>query len=154
MGSARRPGREGVPGQHWGTGADLVGGTGSRFEPPVCESPVAVASDAIGTLRVICGASASDLGAPWTGIARLLEGNAIDLNEAPLLLLQSLPEIGPVRAANIVRARDQAPFASVADLERVSGIGPKTRAKVERWLFVDERPRASTSDPSRNRNDG
>ena len=47
------------------------------------------------------------------------------LNQATANELDRLPGIGRVRAAAIVRYRDQhGPFASVADLRNVPGINP------------------------------
>ncbi|GEM_PF-211022 len=118
-----------------------------------CETFVALDSDAMGTLRVACvsatsesrGAGKNSDGAGLTGIARLLTGRAIDLNKASARLLESLPGIGPVRAAAIERARLEGRFASLEDLERVFGIGPRTRRKLEPWLFVAEHEAASES---------
>lgn len=45
----------------------------------------------------------------------------IDLNTASTSELEEIIHIGPARAAEIVRLR---PFSSLADLDRVSGIGP------------------------------
>ncbi|MBX3002262.1 MAG: ComEA family DNA-binding protein [Caldilineaceae bacterium] len=50
-------------------------------------------------------------------------GGKININTASADQLTSLPGIGPARAAAIVAGR---PYATVDDLERVSGIGPKT----------------------------
>lgn len=47
----------------------------------------------------------------------------IDLNAATLTELETLPNIGPVKAKRIMDAR---PFDSVKDLLRVPGLGPKT----------------------------
>lgn len=60
----------------------------------------------------------------------------VDLNTASAEALQVLPSIGPVRAAAIVRYRDEhGPFASVEALVQVPGIGPKTVADL-RGLVV------------------
>ncbi|MFV8756583.1 ComEA family DNA-binding protein [Nannocystaceae bacterium ST9] len=59
---------------------------------------------------------------------------AVDVNRASLDELASLPGIGPVLAERIAAGR---PYASVEELDRVSGIGPKRlaglrgRARVE-----------------------
>ena len=103
---------------------------------PLCESMSELDSDALGTLHARCVPAGTNEVAGLTGIARLLDGGSIDLNQASASLLQSLPEVGPVRAEAIVRARRDAPFRSVEDLERVSGIGPKTRKRIEPWIFV------------------
>lgn len=58
----------------------------------------------------------------------------IDVNRADAVQLQRLPGVGPARAAAIVRERDAGgPFASVADLERVAGVGP---GMIERWTGI------------------
>lgn len=50
----------------------------------------------------------------------------IDLNRADEAALDTLPGVGPATAARIVADREEnGPFASVEDLARVSGIGPK-----------------------------
>ncbi len=50
----------------------------------------------------------------------------IDLNSADAALLDTLPGVGPSTAAKIVADREaNGPFASVEDLGRVAGIGPK-----------------------------
>ncbi len=63
-----------------------------------------------------------------------------DVNRAPARHLLLLPGIGPVRARAIVEERVRAgPFARLADLERVRGIGPRT--------VLGLRRRATASDP-------
>ena len=136
-------------------GAFVSGRFDRDIERPSCESLVALDSDALGTLRAECvvvGSKASSV--PVDGIARLLDGGAIDLNRASAVLLQSLPEIGPVRAAAIARARRDAPFSSVRDIVRVSGIGPRTRSSIERWLFVRQPEPTFGSPESKDPSDG
>lgn len=135
-------------------GLFLFGRFDRASERPFCESLAEMDSDSLGTLRARCVAAGEEGSLPLTGIARLLDGGAIDLNLASASLLRSLPEIGPVRAAAIVRARHEAAFSSVRDLERVSGIGPKTRSILERWLFVAKRERPSGRLESEHRQDG
>ena len=52
-------------------------------------------------------------------------GGKVSLNDATLAELEGLPGVGPALAARIVAAR---PYASVAALDRVRGIGPKKLA--------------------------
>lgn len=52
---------------------------------------------------------------------------AVNLNSASAEALIALPGIGPSKAAAIIANR---PYESVADLERVPGIGPKTVAQL------------------------
>jgi DNA uptake protein ComE-like DNA-binding protein len=49
------------------------------------------------------------------------------LNHASLADLEALPHVGPVLARRIVEGR---PYRSLADLDRVKGIGAKTLAKL------------------------
>lgn len=64
----------------------------------------------------------------------LAPGEKIDVNRADAVQLQRLPGVGPARAAAIVQERETGgPFASVSDLERVSGIGP---AMIDRWAAI------------------
>ncbi|HJN75378.1 MAG TPA: helix-hairpin-helix domain-containing protein [Myxococcota bacterium] len=57
----------------------------------------------------------------------------IDVNTATVDELQALPGIGPSLAGRMVEAR---PFDEVADLERVVGIGPVTRARLSPFVVV------------------
>ena len=50
-------------------------------------------------------------------------GGPVNLNTATLEQLQTLPGVGPVLAQRILDYRDQHGFATVADLQKVSGIG-------------------------------
>ena len=54
-------------------------------------------------------------------------GGLVNVNTASLELLTTLPGIGPAKAAAIIAER---PFNTVEELERVSGIGPKTLATI------------------------
>lgn len=112
--------------------ASLVGvGADAAFE--------GLAVDALGDVAVACGApfSTGELQRPLEGIARLLDGDRIDPNRAAPALLANLPGIGPGRAEAIAEARALRPFDSIRALERVSGIGPRTREKLEPFLAVD-----------------
>lgn len=61
----------------------------------------------------------------------------IDLNTAPAHELELLPSIGPKIAQRVIEDRDlNGPFESLNDLQRVSGIGPKTVEKLNQWAFV------------------
>lgn len=54
------------------------------------------------------------------------EAAKINVNNASVEELATLPGIGASKAAAIVAEREKKPFASIADLERVRGIGAKT----------------------------
>jgi competence protein ComEA len=60
----------------------------------------------------------------------------IDVNAAGVEELMRIPGVGPVTAQNIVTARADRPFTSVADLDRVKGIGPKTLAKIRPFVVI------------------
>ena len=49
-----------------------------------------------------------------------------------------IPLIGPALAGRIIAYRqERGPFARVADVVNVRGIGPKTLERVEPWLYVE-----------------
>lgn len=61
----------------------------------------------------------------------LAAGETIEVNRADAVQLQRLPGVGAARAKAIVDERETGgPFASVADLARVRGVGP---GLLERW---------------------
>lgn len=61
----------------------------------------------------------------------------INLNSADAATLETLPGLGPTRAANIVSYRKtHGPFQSVSGLLQVSGIGEKSLAKWRADLYV------------------
>ncbi|MEM1444719.1 MAG: helix-hairpin-helix domain-containing protein [Planctomycetota bacterium] len=60
------------------------------------------------------------------------------MNEADADRLVALHGIGPALAQRIVDHREaHGPFANAAELEHVSGIGPRTAARITPWLTFD-----------------
>lgn len=57
--------------------------------------------------------------------------NCVDINRASTDELERIIHIGPSRAEDLVRLREQSPFASVDDLARISGIGPSRVADIK-----------------------
>jgi hypothetical protein len=100
-------------------------------EPAGCHAPRELRERAGHTTAVDC---AGGSGRRLRGPARILFGLPIDPNRADARTLEVLPGIGPARAAAILAERARAPFAQVSDLERVAGIGPKTRRRIAPWL--------------------
>lgn len=63
---------------------------------------------------------------------------SIDLNRANGAQLRTLPGIGPSMAARIVEYRERrGAFRSIDELDAVSGIGPKTLARIRPWVRVE-----------------
>ena len=61
----------------------------------------------------------------------------VNVNTANLNELTRLPSIGPVTAQSILTARSAGPFKSLADLDRVKGIGPKTLDKIRPFVVFE-----------------
>ncbi len=104
--------------------------------PTKCSAPVERASQDGWTLIADCAPEPGE-GSPIRGPARLLFGLSLDPNRASPAALETLPGIGPSRAAAIVESRIEAPFCRLADLDRVRGIGPRTLEKLTGVLEVD-----------------
>lgn len=66
----------------------------------------------------------------------LRAGERLDPNTASPQDLQRLPGVGQATADRIVAEREVAPFRSVADLERVRGIGPALTARLAEHLSL------------------
>ena len=71
------------------------------------------------------------------GRERVLLGLPLDPNRASAEDLAAVPGLSPVLAAAIVAYRpENGPFASVDDLEDVSGIGPATLEEIRDQITV------------------
>lgn len=73
---------------------------------------------------------------------RAMDVTTIDINSADERELQRIPGIGPALAQRIVVSRAvDGPFESIADLQRVHGIGTKTAARMAPWVQFSSSPR-------------
>ncbi|MDZ4696086.1 MAG: helix-hairpin-helix domain-containing protein [Deltaproteobacteria bacterium] len=61
----------------------------------------------------------------------------IDLNQGSDEQLQTVPGIGPSKAAKIIEYRQRRPFRTVEELVRVKGFGRKTLVRLRPFLSVD-----------------
>ena len=64
--------------------------------------------------------------------------NLININQAPLEVLVTLPGIGPVTAEKIISFREEQTFTRIEEIQKVSGIGPSTYEKIKMYLTVGE----------------
>ncbi len=72
----------------------------------------------------------------------LVQGEKIDVDRAPAGELIRLPRIGPTLAARIVADRDsRGSFGSLAQLDRVTGVGPALLAVIKPYAVFSGRPR-------------
>ncbi len=113
-----------------------AGGMNSRARP----GDLNLAAEVADGSQVIIGDSNKPggvLNGSDSGAAPAVAGGAgasgtVDLNTATAEQLQTLPGVGPVTAANIIDWRtENGRFKSVTELTEVSGIGPKTLARLQ-----------------------
>jgi competence protein ComEA len=61
----------------------------------------------------------------------------INLNSGTLEEFETLPGIGPAKAAAFVQYREEnGPFIKIEDIKNISGIGDKTFEKLKEYIFV------------------
>jgi len=76
----------------------------------------------------------------------LAAGERLDPNFADETELRRLPGIGPAKASAIVRdRRENGPFGSLEDMERVAGLGEKTVSRLAPYLALSSLSPASRS---------
>lgn len=111
------------------------------------DRPAAVSVDAAG---VDIGAleAASRAAAEPDRPAPLKPGEKLDPNTAKLEELLRLPRIRRATADAIVSARTERPFLSVADLDRLPGVGPATLEAWRPHLTLPDRPLATMPAPA------
>jgi hypothetical protein len=106
-------------------------------EPRPCRAVSAAAAEP--AAAVACGRN----GGPLPDAARLVLGLPVDANRAEPRVLEALPGVGPRRAEAWRVERERRPFCGVADLDRVSGIGPRTLRNLGPWLEFGHAPGCS-----------
>jgi competence protein ComEA len=62
----------------------------------------------------------------------------VNINQASLEVLTSLPGIGPVTAEKIISYREEQPFSKIEEIQKVPGIGPMTYEEIKEYLTVGE----------------
>lgn len=81
--------------------------------------------------------SSTKTGSSRSSTGKIQPGDSpINVNVAGVAELMRLPGVGPVMAQNIIKAREEKRFESVADLDRVKGIGPKTLDRLRPFVVV------------------
>jgi competence protein ComEA len=98
-----------------------------RVEPPVTA-----------TVSVTSSAPASTPRSSSPGKKTLPANTRVDLIRASATELQRLPGVGPVLSDRIIQQREKAPFRTVDELRKVSGIGAKTLEKLRPHVTVGE----------------
>ena len=106
-----------------------AGGYNAQAEPSLV-NPVQILTDG-DQVRVPSKFAAQTLNTPpKTGSSKTPAGR-VNVNTASPSELEALPGVGPKMAARIVAGR---PFASMADLDKISGIGPSILKKLEPFV--------------------
>lgn len=62
----------------------------------------------------------------------------ININQAPLEVLVTLPGIGPVTAEKIISYREEHTFTRIEEIQKVPGIGPSTYEDIKMYITVGE----------------
>lgn len=127
IGAVRRPGVVRLPaGSRVQDAVAAAGGV----RPGRSSGAVNLARRLVDGEQIVVGAKAVPGANVGTGAPGPAAG-AVDLNLADASALDTLPGVGPVTAAAILRWRDEhGGFTSVEQLQEVDGIGPKTYAQL------------------------
>jgi competence protein ComEA len=62
----------------------------------------------------------------------------VNINQASLDALETLPGIGPVTAQAIISYREEHPFTRIEEIQKVPGIGPATFERIKVYLTIGE----------------
>ena len=105
----------------------------------------------LGALVLACAAQAAAQRGRSADATRPASAGVVNINTATAEQLSLLPGVGPTRARAIIAAREQRPFRSVRELQRVRGIGWSTVQRLRPYLTVSGETtlRQAVSRPSR-----
>jgi len=128
LGEVRRPGVVSLPdGARVQDAIASAGGLTKRARPGELNLAARVTDGA----QLVIGRSGSSVNGSVAAGGNVDPAAAIDLNTATLAQLDTLPGVGPVTAQKILSWREQhGRFRSVAELQEVDGIGPKSYAQI------------------------
>jgi comEA protein len=88
-------------------------------------------------VRIIHGAVNIPAALDSLSVKKAGESILVDINTADLAVLETLPMIGPVKAAAIIQHREKnGRFSKPADIMNVNGIGPGTYEKIKTFITV------------------
>jgi len=122
------------PGARVADAIDAAGGSGAEADLAGVNLARAV-TDGEQLVVPVLGAPPPAAGAAPAGTAPVGDGT-VDLNTADAAALEELPGVGPVLAERIVEHRAQRPFATVDELDDVTGIGPAMMARLRPLVRV------------------
>jgi hypothetical protein len=106
-----------------------------RLVVPWCWPAGARVLLAVFALAIGLGLKKASWDVPSSPPTGLVPNLSLDVNTAPPLVLAALPHIGPALVSRLVEARNERPFASLADIgDRVRGVGPVTLARIAPYL--------------------
>lgn len=110
-----------------------------KVEPPLASTPVQITCGVLVTIALVASIVSRWASTPSPRGRDSAIAIEVDLNRADALELSLLPGVGPVLANRITANRDRlGPFHSVADLDRVYGVGSKTLAELEKFAIVSQ----------------
>lgn len=70
--------------------------------------------------------------------AKQAPAQAVDINQASIEQLMTIPGLGATKAKAIVAYRETAPFKTAEELVNVKGIGEKLYAKIQPYVTVSQ----------------